>query len=469
MPAARMAQGILTFDSIVEIPLCDRTPLKIQTFYCWTDFEISVPQIEGWSITSPLGPGTILDIFRWQLTSCWRKEPLNQSFVGSLSISPTACTWVPRRQEDLGPFIDLSLFKSISVGPHFKMEMQVSARMSISKVFSIQGEQQTSSIYLPSLQFADLSWGIWEPHVYLNDWFMWTQALQHNWFGPPEAPGGRLNIKMSSYQYRDPHVKDKTVSPTVLSLTWEPPYLGKTVFILRQGPASVGWIIKWSISKVGVTPALLLQKHAAVYLQIYCGTHTKDATEGFRYPGPRFNIKMSSYQYSKSHCGDKTVVRSSYLHNGISYTGKMSSLYWIRALDHWTASQNVSARDPHWLLGMLNFMATLVPKGKLHFCPFSGKHQRSGPGLNMKTVFPRYGDSHYKDETFMRPSYLYNGNPYTGKTTSLYMYCDGLLVPRLQSLPGYSIGWPGGTLLMQATLPWRSGQNRLRLNNKFFD
>ena len=33
----------------------------------------------------------------------------------------------------------------------------------------------------------------------------------------------------------------------------------------------------------------------------------------------------------KSHCGDKTVVRSSYLHNGISYTGKISSLYWIRA------------------------------------------------------------------------------------------------------------------------------------------
>ena len=46
-------------------------------------------------------------------------------------------------------------------------------------------------------------------------------------------------------------------------------------------------------------------------------------------PGPWFNIKMSSYQYRKSHCGDKTVVRSSYLHNGISYTGKMASLYWI--------------------------------------------------------------------------------------------------------------------------------------------
>ena len=47
--------------------------------------------------------------------------------------------------------------------------------------------------------------------------------------------------------------------------------------------------------------------------------------------GPRFNIKMSSYQYRKSHCGDKTVVRSSILHNVISYTGKMSSLQWIRA------------------------------------------------------------------------------------------------------------------------------------------
>ena len=51
--------------------------------------------------------------------------------------------------------------------------------------------------------------------------------------------GGRLNIKMASYQYRNSHVKDKTVSPTVLSLTWESPYMGKTVFILRRGPGSL--------------------------------------------------------------------------------------------------------------------------------------------------------------------------------------------------------------------------------------
>ena len=48
--------------------------------------------------------------------------------------------------------------------------------------------------------------------------------------------------------------------------------------------------------------------------------------------GPWLNIKMSSYQYRKSHCGDKTVIWSSYLHNGISYTGKTTSLYWFSPL-----------------------------------------------------------------------------------------------------------------------------------------
>ena len=48
-------------------------------------------------------------------------------------------------------------------------------------------------------------------------------------------------------------------------------------------------------------------------------------------PGPWFNIKMLSYQYRKTHCGDKTIVSSSYLHNGISFTGQKRSLYWTRA------------------------------------------------------------------------------------------------------------------------------------------
>ena len=47
-------------------------------------------------------------------------------------------------------------------------------------------------------------------------------------------------------------------------------------------------------------------------------------------PGPWFNIKLF-YRRRKSHCGDKTILRPSYLHNGISYTGKTASLYWIGA------------------------------------------------------------------------------------------------------------------------------------------
>ena len=49
-------------------------------------------------------------------------------------------------------------------------------------------------------------------------------------------------------------------------------------------------------------------------------------------PWAWFNIKLLSYQYRKSHCGDKMVIRSSYLHNGNSYTGKKTYLYWISPL-----------------------------------------------------------------------------------------------------------------------------------------
>ena len=66
-----------------------------------------------------------------------------------------------------------------------------------------------------------------------------------------------------------------------------------------------------------------------------CPSNSEVVTQSHKYQttkntaGPQFNIKTSSYQYRKSHCGDKTVVRSSHLHNRISYTGKMTSLYWF--------------------------------------------------------------------------------------------------------------------------------------------
>ena len=63
-----------------------------------------------------------------------------------------------------------------------------------------------------------------------------------------------------------------------------------------------------------------------------CAVYTRPLSrQNDKTTGPWFNIKMSSYQYRKSHFGDKTILRPSYLQNGISYTGKMTSLYWIRA------------------------------------------------------------------------------------------------------------------------------------------
>ena len=71
------------------------------------------------------------------------------------------------------------------------------------------------------------------------------------------------------------------------------------------------------------------------------------------YSGGWFNIKMMSYQYMNSRCGDKTIFWPSYLHNANSYTGKTISLYWIRFLvtnNNWTALYDqtlTSLKAPH--------------------------------------------------------------------------------------------------------------------------
>ena len=81
-----------------------------------------------------------------------------------------------------------------------------------------------------------------------------------------ETRGAFQYQKMSSYQYRDFHVKDKTVSPTVLSLTWESPYLGKTVFILRRGLRPSLRLIIWGVGVgVGVGVGGVLSASRALY------------------------------------------------------------------------------------------------------------------------------------------------------------------------------------------------------------
>ena len=71
--------------------------------------------------------------------------------------------------------------------------------------------------------------------------------------------------------------------------------------------------------------------HFAMKIGRRLGSKTNGTSQISWRSGGWFNKKMSSYQYRKSHCGDKTILRPSYLYNGISYTGKMTSLYWIRA------------------------------------------------------------------------------------------------------------------------------------------
>ena len=104
-----------------------------------------------------------------------------------------------------------------------------------------------------------------------------------------------------------------------------------------------------------------------------------------RYPGPRFNIKMSSYQYRKSHCGDKTILRPSYLHNGISFTGKMTHLYWIRALvPNWC-----QAIINHHAISIFNFQVAIpMPADAL-----APNGHRLSAGTVMKIISLRQSDA----------------------------------------------------------------------------
>ena len=93
--------------------------------------------------------------------------------------------------------------------------------------------------------------------------------------------------------------------------------------------------------------------------------------------GPWFNIEMTSYQYMKSHCGDKTVVRSSYLHNGISYIGKMSSLYWIGPSDWLHDLQDGSPARYCWTTSSILLLFILQD------------HQTKGYLLNITFIFDK--------------------------------------------------------------------------------
>ena len=65
-----------------------------------------------------------------------------------------------------------------------------------------------------------------------------------------------------------------------------------------------------------------------------------DSVNRRRYASQRGWFNIHSYQYRKSHCWDKGLLRLSYFHNEISYTGKTAYLYWIKAQASMTWSRS---------------------------------------------------------------------------------------------------------------------------------
>ena len=111
------------------------------------------------------------------------------------------------------------------------------------------------------------------------------------------------------------------------------------VYDIRRSISQTTWS-KWSYY---IRISWMTCIHEYVYTYVFSFLFICTFSSQYCYfvrPGPWFNIKMTSYQYRKSHCGDKTILRPSYLHNGISYTGKTTSLYWIRALDAYAKQMN---------------------------------------------------------------------------------------------------------------------------------
>ena len=82
-------------------------------------------------------------------------------------------------------------------------------------------------------------------------------------------------------------------------------------------------------------------------------TGSGDVNEGL------VQYKYAILPYRKFHCGDETILRPSYFHNGIAYTGKMTFLYWIRALkslganDQYRAWKSVAQNHEHIFFGAI--------------------------------------------------------------------------------------------------------------------
>ena len=98
---------------------------------------------------------------------------------------------------------------------------------------------------------------------------------------------------------------------------------------------------------------------AAKYNTKYCGSLWMIPLIQYKY--------MLSYQHRKYQCGEKMVVRLSYLQDGIFYTGKMSSLYWIKALFIENVSEHFNTKNFYCLLiSIWNYKLKHIKPGDTH-------------------------------------------------------------------------------------------------------
>ena len=109
--------------------------------------------------------------------------------------------------------------------------------------------------------------------------------------------------------------QSKHQSSTSLAFVWG----------IHRGPVNSPH--KWPVTRKMFPFDDVIMTHSK--LSVLMHTHCFQAHPCDLWPVHWINIKISFYQYRKSHGGDKMILRPSYLHNEISYTGKMASLYWI--------------------------------------------------------------------------------------------------------------------------------------------
>ena len=164
-------------------------------------------------------------------------------------------------------------------------------------------------------------------------------------------------------------------------------WIKKKIYLSRSTKCQPFWwghnMLIWHITLVAINRTTNL----VPYLKSsHCNSFKVCSTYRFPLwePGPWFNIKLQSYQYRKSHCGDKTVIRSSYLYNGISHTGKMTSLYWMRTLIFKSGVQCVKIIASAMVIGRhspLYFFCPWLPGGRCsHECNWRWLEPYTGSG-----------------------------------------------------------------------------------------